>query len=82
MDVAFGGVYFRSLLIVFRLLEVREMSEDALLRMLDDATVMRAAASMLKPRGEWPALLKGMIGELAANDGPLEVDGTRILARR
>jgi glyoxylase-like metal-dependent hydrolase (beta-lactamase superfamily II) len=71
-----------KVLIVFKLLEVREMSVDTLLRMLDDAAVMRAAASMLKPRGEWPALLKGMIGELAANGGPLEVDGTRILARR
>ncbi|NML33309.1 MBL fold metallo-hydrolase [Paraburkholderia antibiotica] len=70
-----------KVLIVFKLLDVREMSFDALLRMLDDAAVLRAAASMLKPRGEWPALLKGMIGELAANGGPLDVDGERILAR-
>ncbi|HEY2020449.1 MBL fold metallo-hydrolase [Paraburkholderia sp.] len=71
-----------KVLIVFKLLDVREMSFDALLRMLVDASVMRAAASMLKPRGEWRALLTDIVGELAANKGPLEVDGTRIVARR
>ncbi|WP_233827959.1 MBL fold metallo-hydrolase [Paraburkholderia sp. ZP32-5] len=71
-----------KVLIVFKLLEVREMSFDTLLRMLDDAAVMRAAASMLKPRDEWRALLTDMVRELAANQGPLEVDGTRIVARR
>ncbi|SMG33794.1 MBL fold metallo-hydrolase [Paraburkholderia susongensis] len=71
-----------KVLIVFKLLDVREMSFDTLLRMVGDAAVMRAAASMLKPRGEWPALLKGMLGELAANNGPLAVDGARIVARR
>jgi glyoxylase-like metal-dependent hydrolase (beta-lactamase superfamily II) len=70
-----------KVLIVFKLLDVRAMSFDALLRMLGDASVMRAAASMLKPRGEWRALLTDIVGELAANTGPLEVDGTRIVAR-
>jgi glyoxylase-like metal-dependent hydrolase (beta-lactamase superfamily II) len=71
-----------KVLIVFKLLEVREMSFDALLRMLDDAAVMRAAASMLKPRNEWRALLTDLVRESAANQGPLEMDGTRIVARR
>ncbi|OLL33385.1 MBL fold metallo-hydrolase [Burkholderia sp. SRS-W-2-2016] len=70
-----------KVLIVFKLLEVREMSFDTLLRMLDDATVLRAAASMLKPRDQWPALLEGIVKELATPGGPLDVDGTRILAR-
>ncbi|PRY02966.1 MBL fold metallo-hydrolase [Paraburkholderia sp. BL25I1N1] len=70
-----------KVLIVFKLLEVRVMGFDTLLRMLDDASVMRAAASMLKPRDEWPALLKAIVEELAARNGPLEVDGARIVAR-
>ncbi|REE20572.1 MULTISPECIES: MBL fold metallo-hydrolase [unclassified Paraburkholderia] len=70
-----------KVLIVFKLLEVRAMGFDTLLRMLDDASVMRAAASMLKPRGEWPALLREIVEELAARNGPLEVDGARIVAR-
>ncbi|HEY2605245.1 MAG TPA: MBL fold metallo-hydrolase, partial [Paraburkholderia sp.] len=71
-----------KVLIVFKLLEIRAMSFDTLLQMLDAAAVMRAAASMLKPRGEWPALVKDIVGELAAKNGPLEMDGTRIVARR
>jgi glyoxylase-like metal-dependent hydrolase (beta-lactamase superfamily II) len=70
-----------KVLIVFKLLEVRTMSFDGLLRMLDAATAMRAAAAMLKPRGEWPALLRGLIEELASNGGPLKVDGERVVAR-
>jgi hypothetical protein len=71
-----------KVLIVFKLLEVRTMSFDALLRMLDAASAMRAAAAMLKPRDEWPVLMRGLIEELAANGGPLKVDGERIDARR
>jgi glyoxylase-like metal-dependent hydrolase (beta-lactamase superfamily II) len=71
-----------KVLIVFKLLEVRTMSVDKLLQMLDDAAVMRAAASMLKPRSEWPALVKDIVGELAAKNGSLETDGTRIIARQ
>jgi hypothetical protein len=36
---------------------------------------------MLKPRGEWPALVRGIVEELAGNNGPLEVDGASIVAR-
>jgi glyoxylase-like metal-dependent hydrolase (beta-lactamase superfamily II) len=71
-----------KVLLVFRLLAVRAMSFDELLNLLDSATVMHAAASMLKPRDEWPALMKEIVGELAANNGPLEIDGMRIVARQ
>ncbi|SIT37199.1 Zn-dependent hydrolase, glyoxylase [Paraburkholderia ribeironis] len=70
-----------KVLIVFKLLEVRAMSFDTLLDMLDSAAVMRAAASMLKPRSEWPPLVSEIIGELAVASGPLRVDGSRIVAR-
>ena len=70
-----------KVLIVFKLLDVREMRFDMLMRMLDEAAVMRAAATMLKPRDAWPTLLSGLIEELAANGGPLIVDGARIVAR-
>lgn len=69
-----------KVLIVFKLLDVRVMSFDTLLQMCDDAAVMRAAAVMLKPRNEWPALLRGLVEELAKSGGPLRVDGTRIVA--
>ena len=70
-----------KVLIVFKLLDVREMSFDALMGMLDEAAVMHAAAAMLKPRDAWPALLRGLIEELAANSGPLIVEGARIVTR-
>ncbi|CAB3661957.1 MBL fold metallo-hydrolase [Paraburkholderia rhynchosiae] len=70
-----------KVLIVFKLLEVREMSFATLLQMLDDAAAMRAAASMLKPRADWPALLQAIVEELAAGKGPLTVDGSRVVAR-
>lgn len=70
-----------KVLIVFRLLDVRSMSFATLLQMLDDAAVMHAAASMLKPRGEWPALVKTLVDELAVGNGPLMVDGEQIVAR-
>ncbi len=66
-------------LIVFKLLEVRAMTFDTLLTMLDEAAAMRAAASMLAPRHEWPALLNDLIEGLAKGNA-LKVDGTRILA--
>ncbi|TDN68296.1 MBL fold metallo-hydrolase [Paraburkholderia sp. BL10I2N1] len=68
-----------KVLIVFKLLAVRAMTFDALLAMLDEATVLRAAASMLAPRSEWSALLTGVIESLAKS-GALTVDGTRLLA--
>ncbi|KAE8760789.1 MBL fold metallo-hydrolase [Paraburkholderia madseniana] len=71
-----------KVLIVFKLLEVRTMSFDTLLRMLDDAAAMRAAATMLKPRGEWSTLVHAIVEELAAKNGPLAIDGERIVARQ
>jgi hypothetical protein len=49
--------------------------------MLDDASVMRAAASMLTPRQGWPALLRELIEGLAGENGPLRFDGEQIGAR-
>jgi glyoxylase-like metal-dependent hydrolase (beta-lactamase superfamily II) len=69
-----------KVLIVFKLLEVRAMSFDALLQMCDDAAAMRAAAAMLEPRDQWPRLLRGLIEELAKHGGPLRVDGARLVA--
>jgi glyoxylase-like metal-dependent hydrolase (beta-lactamase superfamily II) len=71
-----------KVLIVFRLLDVRAMRFDELLGLLDDAAVMRAAASMLKPRDEWPGLIADLVSELAANNGPLQLDGARVIARQ
>ncbi|AXL52542.1 beta-lactamase [Paraburkholderia caffeinilytica] len=71
-----------KVLIVFKLLEVRAMRFDTLQRMLDDAAVMRAAAAMLKPRREWSTLVHTIVEELAAKNGPLEIDGERIVARQ
>jgi glyoxylase-like metal-dependent hydrolase (beta-lactamase superfamily II) len=70
-----------KVLIVFKLLDVRATSFAALLEMLDGAAAMRAAALMLRPRDKWPALVKAIVGELAAGNGPLTVDGERIVAR-
>ena len=71
-----------KVLIVFKLLEVRAMRFDTLLQMLDDAAVMRAAASMLRPRAEWPILVHALVEELVGNNGPLGIDGERIVARQ
>nr|WKF58071.1 Nitric oxide reductase [Paraburkholderia busanensis] len=70
-----------KVLIVFKLLEVRAMSFATLLKMTDDAAVMRAAATQLAPRDTWPALLGRIVEELAMKNGPLRIDGERILAR-
>ncbi|CAG9237132.1 Beta-lactamase domain protein [Paraburkholderia sabiae] len=70
-----------KVLIVFKLLDARAMSFEALLRMVDEASVMRAAASMLKPRSAWPALLRELVEGLAAENGPLQFDGEQISAR-
>ncbi|SEI52933.1 MBL fold metallo-hydrolase [Paraburkholderia diazotrophica] len=70
-----------KVLIVFKLLDARTLSFDALLRMLDDASAMRAAASMLTPRSAWPALLRELIEGMADENGPLRFDGAQISAR-
>ena len=43
--------------------------------------MMRAAASMLKPRSAWPTLLRELIEGLAVENGPLQFDGEQITAR-
>jgi len=68
-----------KVLIVFKLLEVREMDFDALATMLRDAATMRAAAAQLAPRHRWPALLRDLTNELATS-GALRVDGERLVA--
>jgi glyoxylase-like metal-dependent hydrolase (beta-lactamase superfamily II) len=70
-----------KVLIVFKLLDIRAIRLDELLKLVDDASVMRAAASILKPRDEWPALIADIVGELAAKNGPLEMEGARVIAR-
>jgi glyoxylase-like metal-dependent hydrolase (beta-lactamase superfamily II) len=72
-----------KVLIVFKLLDVRTMTFDALLHMVDEATVMRAAATLLAPRAGWSALVRTLVDELAGARGPLAVDadGTRIVVR-
>jgi glyoxylase-like metal-dependent hydrolase (beta-lactamase superfamily II) len=70
-----------KVLIVFKLLGVRTLSFEDLLRMFEEANVMRAAASMLEPRSAWPALLRELIEGLAGKDGPLQFDGAQISAR-
>ncbi|MBN3755823.1 MBL fold metallo-hydrolase [Paraburkholderia sp. Tr-20389] len=70
-----------KVLIVFKLLDARRMSFETLLRMVDEASVMRAAASMLKPRSAWSALLRELVEGLAVDNGPLQFDGEQISAR-
>jgi len=70
-----------KVLLVFRLLDVRSTQFAALLGMLDEAHVLRAAASMLAPQSAWPALLRRIVEELSREGGPLQIDGERISAR-
>lgn len=68
-----------KVLIVFKLLEVREMRFDALAAMLRDAAAMRAAAVQLAPERQWPALLRDLTNELAKS-GAVAVEGERLIA--
>ena len=70
-----------KVLIVFKLLDARTMSFETLLRMLDEASVMRAAATMLRPRSAWPTLLRELVEGLSGENGPLQFDGERISVR-
>ncbi|MBN3760076.1 MBL fold metallo-hydrolase [Burkholderia sp. Ac-20365] len=70
-----------KVLIVFKLLDARTMSFETLLRMLDEASVMRAAATMLTPRSAWPTLLRELVEGLSGENGPLQFDGEHISAR-
>jgi glyoxylase-like metal-dependent hydrolase (beta-lactamase superfamily II) len=63
-----------KVLIVFKLLEVRAMTFDALLAMLENAASLHAAAQQLAPRSAWPGLLRELAGELAKS-GALVVNG-------
>lgn len=54
-----------KVLIVFKLLEVRSLSFDALNAMVANASIIRAAAQQLAPESAWPALLRDLTGELA-----------------
>lgn len=68
-----------KVLIVFKLLEVRAMTFDALVAMLESAASLRAAAQQLAPRSAWPALLRELAGDLAKS-GALVVHGERLEA--
>ncbi|WP_321959962.1 MBL fold metallo-hydrolase [Paraburkholderia sp. J7] len=68
-----------KVLIVFKLLEVRAMTFDSLMTMLESAACLRAAAQQLAPRGAWPALLRELAGELAKS-GALIANGERLEA--
>ncbi|HTH62417.1 MAG TPA: MBL fold metallo-hydrolase [Paraburkholderia sp.] len=68
-----------KVLIVFKLLEVREMHVATLAAMLRDAAAMRAAAMQLAPERQWPALLRDLTNELAKS-GAIVVDGERLCA--
>ncbi|SDB86623.1 MBL fold metallo-hydrolase [Paraburkholderia lycopersici] len=68
-----------KVLIVFKLLEVRTMSFEALVAMLESAASMRAAAQQLAPRAAWPALLRELAGELSKS-GALVANGERLEA--
>ncbi|MFC0399623.1 MBL fold metallo-hydrolase [Paraburkholderia rhizosphaerae] len=70
-----------KVLLVFRLLDVRATHFDALTDMLENASAMRAAASMLAPRNTWPKLVRQIIEDLAGEAGPLRIDGERVSAR-
>ncbi|HKR45263.1 MAG TPA: MBL fold metallo-hydrolase [Paraburkholderia sp.] len=68
-----------KVLIVFKLLEVRAMTFDSLLAMLENAASLHAAARQLAPRSAWPGLLRELAGELAKS-GALVVHGERLEA--
>jgi glyoxylase-like metal-dependent hydrolase (beta-lactamase superfamily II) len=70
-----------KVLIVFKLLEVREMDLEALLNLLEAARAMHAAAALLAPRGQWRALVQELIGELSGVGGPVKIEAGRIVAR-
>src|SRR5262249_53924005 len=68
-----------KVLMVFKLLEVRAMTFDTLMAMLESAAAMPAAARQLGPRPAWPALLRELAGELAKS-GAIVVNGERLEA--
>jgi glyoxylase-like metal-dependent hydrolase (beta-lactamase superfamily II) len=68
-----------KVLIVFKLMEVRAMSFDALLAMTGQARAMRAAADALARPGERRRLIETIVGELARG-GSVNVSGAMVSA--
>ncbi|SAL25382.1 Hydroxyacylglutathione hydrolase [Caballeronia peredens] len=66
-----------KVLMVFKLMEVRAMSVDALLSMTTQARAMRAAADMLAPPAERAALVGKIVGELARG-GAVQISGETV----
>jgi glyoxylase-like metal-dependent hydrolase (beta-lactamase superfamily II) len=64
-----------KVLIVFKLMDVRALSMDALLAMTHDARCMRAAADTLAPVHERRALLEKIVGELEKSGAVKVEDG-------
>jgi glyoxylase-like metal-dependent hydrolase (beta-lactamase superfamily II) len=68
-----------KVLIVFKLLDARTMTFDALLSLTQEARAMRAAADMLAAPKEHRALLAKLVGELEKG-GALQVNGDAVTA--
>ncbi|SAK41227.1 Hydroxyacylglutathione hydrolase [Caballeronia hypogeia] len=68
-----------KVLIVFKLMEVRAMTLDALVSMTENARSMRAAADVLAPSHERRALVERIVGELARG-GAVKVSGEMVSA--
>lgn len=68
-----------KVLIVFKLMEVRSMSFDALRHVTDSARAMRSAADLLGTSSKRSAVLKQCVDELARS-GAVRVDGETLLA--
>ncbi|WP_062611177.1 MBL fold metallo-hydrolase [Caballeronia calidae] len=68
-----------KVLIVFKLMEVRAMTLDALVTMTTQARAMRAAADALAPSGERRGLIENLVGELARG-GSVQVSGATVSA--
>jgi glyoxylase-like metal-dependent hydrolase (beta-lactamase superfamily II) len=68
-----------KVLFVFKLMEVRTMTLDALLSMTEQARAMRAAADALAPSGERRTLVETLVGELARG-GSVKLSGATVSA--
>ncbi|SAK41580.1 Hydroxyacylglutathione hydrolase [Caballeronia fortuita] len=68
-----------KVLIVFKLMEVRAMTLDALVTMTTHARAMRAAADALAPSGERRMLVEKIVGELARG-GSVTLNGETVSA--
>jgi glyoxylase-like metal-dependent hydrolase (beta-lactamase superfamily II) len=68
-----------KVLIVFKLMEVRAMTLDAIVSMTAQARVMRAAADALAPAAERRRLVEKIVGELARG-GSVKLNGETVSA--